>query len=287
VSRAIVAVTFDAAGTLFEVREAVGETYARHAQRLGFAVTPQAIEAGFRAAFAAAPPLAAPPPAACDPAACREFERAWWRAVVARSLAGALGDATRAARARSRRGGGSAQGRGSPQGGATLEPPTAESDASERLFEALFAHYASASAWRVADGAHGVLEGLVRRGLRIGVLSNFDGRLHGILRDLGLAPYVAAVIASSEAAAAKPSPLAFAAAARALGDPPSAASLHVGDSLAEDVLGALAAGWRAAWIAPPPRADADATAAVLHPPAGVTRLASLRDVVELVDAARA
>jgi putative hydrolase of the HAD superfamily len=93
-------------------------------------------------------------------------------------------------------------------------------------------------------------------GLRIVVLSNWDASLHERLAETGLAPLVEGAIASAELGHAKPDPAAFAAALELAGTPADAA-LHAGDSLREDVEGALAAGLRAVLVArdgPPARA---------------------------------
>jgi putative hydrolase of the HAD superfamily len=79
------AVTLDAAGTLFEVAEPVGMTYARAAGRHGIVVDARRVDAAWRAAMAAAPPLAFPG-AAAD--AVQAGERAWWRSVVRAALGG-------------------------------------------------------------------------------------------------------------------------------------------------------------------------------------------------------
>lgn len=254
VSRAIVAVGLDAGGTLLEIREPVGETYARHARSLGFPVEAPAMESGFQLAFAAAAPLAAP--RGTSPAARLDFERAWWRDVVTRALGHALGD---------------------PEGARSAGTRF------ERLFDDLFAHYASAAAWRLWPDSLPALEELARRDLRLGILSNFDGRLHGLVDQLGLRPYVSAVIVSSEAGAAKPSPAAFASLARALGGPPPSACLHVGDSLEDDARGAAASGWHAAWLT----RDASVIAATDDDTDGTpaaVRITSLSAVADLVGA---
>ncbi|HZR82073.1 MAG TPA: HAD-IA family hydrolase [Candidatus Binatia bacterium] len=245
---AIVAVSFDAGGTLIDVREPVGDTYARHARALGFPVTSDAMAAGFAAAFASAPALAAPAAASADEVSA--FERAWWRAVVARALAHALAS-----------------------NGSTDETEPAF----ERLFDDLFAHYATASAWLVHPDAEPALAELRARGVAIGILSNFDARLHPLMRDLGIARYVRAVVVSSEARAAKPARAAFDAAARALGGTPPDRLLHVGDSLHDDVRGAQAAGWNAAWIVRGAGDVADEA-----PPRGAARVGSLLEVARLV-----
>lgn len=200
------AVSFDAVGTLITPVEPVGATYARVAARFGIGLDPREAEAGFRHGFAAAPPLAFP---GLAPAELGDAERAWWRALVAT----AFGDAARHA-------------------------------AFAECFDALFAHYAGQAAWRVYDDVRPALEGLRHRRLRLGVVSNFDGRLPGILTGLGLLPLFDAVVCSSRAGAAKPDARVFAAAAGALGVP-LAALHHVGDDDRADVGGASAAGARA------------------------------------------
>ena len=82
---------------------------------------------------------------------------------------------------------------------------------------------------------------LQARGLKIALVSNFDGRLHRVVAELGLTPFFDAVIVSSETGWAKPSPRIYAAALGALGVEPGEA-LMVGDRPQEDVAGATAAG---------------------------------------------
>ena len=81
-------------------------------------------------------------------------------------------------------------------------------------------------------------------GLKVALVSNYDGRLHRVVAELGLRPYFDAVLASSEVGWAKPSPRIYAAALDALGVAPAEA-LMVGDRQREDVEGATAAGLRA------------------------------------------
>ncbi|MEB3323109.1 MAG: HAD-IA family hydrolase, partial [Synechococcaceae cyanobacterium] len=73
-------------------------------------------------------------------------------------------------------------------------------------------------------------------------VSNFDQRLPGLLRGLALDPWLACVVVSSRAGAAKPSPEPFRQALAELGIGPDRA-WHVGDS-PEDAAGARAAGLR-------------------------------------------
>jgi HAD superfamily hydrolase (TIGR01509 family) len=60
--------------------------------------------------------------------------------------------------------------------------------------------------------------------------------------------HLRAIVVSQRVGTIKPRPEIFEAALEALGDPPRDAVLHVGDDWAADVVGAKAAGWRAAWL---------------------------------------
>jgi putative hydrolase of the HAD superfamily len=182
-----------------------------------------------------------------------DFELGWWRAIVAASLAHALGEPVHAA---------------------------TEARDFERFFAATFAFYAAPAAWRVLPDAIGAVRALRRRGVTLAVLSNFDGRLHGLLAALGFGDAFAAVVPSSEAGAAKPARAAFEHVRRQVRDAAGNTFeaqqwLHVGDSVREDVAGACDAGWRAAWI----DREGDATATL---PAGAARITSLAALPELL-----
>jgi FMN phosphatase YigB (HAD superfamily) len=64
----------------------------------------------------------------------------------------------------------------------------------------------------------------------------------------GWTPHLAAIVVSQRVGTIKPDPAIFAEARRLLGDPEPQAILHVGDDWAADVVGALRAGWRAAYV---------------------------------------
>jgi putative hydrolase of the HAD superfamily len=86
-----------------------------------------------------------------------------------------------------------------------------------------------------------------RRGMRIVVVSNWDSALPEMLGRVGLAEWLDGVMTSAVAGVAKPDPEIFAIALAEVGVG-AAEALHVGDSLAEDVAGARAAGIRAIWL---------------------------------------
>ena len=85
------------------------------------------------------------------------------------------------------------------------------------------------------------LERLRERSVRLVVVSNWDVSLHEVLARLELAPMLDAVLTSAEAAARKPAREIFEQALGLAGVDPGHA-VHLGDSMAEDVEGARAAG---------------------------------------------
>ncbi len=96
--------------------------------------------------------------------------------------------------------------------------------------------------WRsAAPHAAETLQAIAAQGLRLGVVSNSDGRVEGQLALAGLRASFSVVIDSHIAGVEKPDPRIFHAALGALSVAPQAA-LYVGDLWAVDVLGAHGAG---------------------------------------------
>jgi putative hydrolase of the HAD superfamily len=108
----------------------------------------------------------------------------------------------------------------------------------------LFDHFARAEAWQIADGAAELLAELKRRGLKLGVISNWDERLPTLLERLDIGRFFDATIVSSLVGVEKPHPRIFETALTALGVE-AARALHVGDNRIDDLEGASAVGMRA------------------------------------------
>jgi putative hydrolase of the HAD superfamily len=98
--------------------------------------------------------------------------------------------------------------------------------------------------FRPFEDAAPALAELRGRGLRLAVASNWDWSLPDVLRDAGLLELLDAVVSSAEAGVRKPDARLFALALERVGARPEHA-VHVGDSPANDVAGAAAAGIRA------------------------------------------
>ena len=194
----------DAMGTLIGLRRSVGHTYAAVAAEHGLSVSADAIDQAFPGVLAQAPALAFP---GLDGDSLLQAERNWWGERIDAVLVAA---------------------------GAAVAPAA--------LHHALFDRFADPALWHVYADVPAVLRRWHGAGLRLAVVSNFDRRLQPLLEGLGLADLFEAVVVSSSAGAAKPSPLPFQVALESLALAPSQV-WHVGDSPG-DGAGARAAGVR-------------------------------------------
>ena len=109
------------------------------------------------------------------------------------------------------------------------------------FIERVYSHYGNAFAWRVAPGARACILAAKAAGAKVGVVSNWDLRLRGLLIALDLYGLFDEVVVSAEELIEKPDPEIFHRACDRLGVRAEDA-VHVGDSWEHDVLGARAAG---------------------------------------------
>jgi len=203
------AVLFDAAGTLIELRENVGETYTRIARRFGVDVPAWRVDDAFARILSRAPARVS---ATGNAAETERTERDWWRDVVRSTFLAA--------------------------------DSTARFSDFERYFETLYAAFSEASAWRCRAGCLDALRALRGRKLALGIVSNFDRRLPRLLAGLGIDGYFDAVVLPSDAGAEKPDPRIFRFALDRMRIPAENA-VFVGDSNDRDLAGARAVGMRA------------------------------------------
>ena len=203
------AVLFDAAGTLLAPREPVGESYARLARDYDVELSAWRVGEAFRRIFSQAEPMVFPE---AKPEESPSLERDWWKRVVRSTFLAA--DSTKR---------------------------FSDFDA---FFERLWARFAAPDSWLLRPGSRELLARLRTRGLRIGVVSNFDRRLPAILEGLGLTAQLDVIVLPSDARAAKPDRRIFALALERIGVA-AAEALFVGDDEQLDLEGARAAGLRA------------------------------------------
>lgn len=207
------AVLFDAAGTLIELREPAGRTYARCAEPYGVRLPAWRLEDALGRILAAAPPMVFP---GQTPAAAAVRERDWWRSVVRQSFLAA--------------------------------DSTARFSDFDAFFDALYEHFSSVGCWRLREGCREALDALARLGIARAVVSNFDQRLPALLRELGVAGLLDAVVLPAEAGAAKPDRRIFELALARVGAVPER-SVFVGDSPERDLAAAASVGLRAIDVA--------------------------------------
>jgi len=210
-------VFFDVGGTLLHVRPSVGHVYADAARRLGHPVDPESVNRGFRGAWKRSLSRRR----AMNYLTTDKILREEWRTIVAESFDGLL-----------------------------------PGHLVGRAFEELYEHFAGPRPWSLAEGAKEVLEDLRREGLRLGLLSNWDSRIHPILEEFGVDHLFELKVVSYDVGVEKPHPEIFKTAERKAGVPPGSLLL-VGDSLEQDIQPALDSGWRAIWLEPERTPEAD------------------------------
>jgi putative hydrolase of the HAD superfamily len=196
------AILFDAAGTLFYLTRTVGDHYAYVGREVGLDLDAQQLESAFHVAWKQMPRR----PAIDGPR--ENDDKGWWRELVARVFD-------------------------------QVAPSLSELDR-DNFFEIAYEHFAEAGVWELYPEVLDVLEQLRER-FQLAVISNFDGRLRLILRNLGISKYFAPVFISSELGADKPDPEIFRRALKVMHLDPNEV-LHVGDDAERDWKAAKEAG---------------------------------------------
>jgi putative hydrolase of the HAD superfamily len=207
-------VFFDLVGTLVRGTKPIGEQYAGFARAFGARPDVDKLDAAFRRAMKEGPPLAFTGRTLVETAA---LERGWWVNLVGRVVEDA--------------------GLSEALGGPVFED----------FFAALYHHFTTAGAWELFPDVEPALDGLKSRGIRIGLITNYDTRVFAVLEAVGLARYLDAVSIPAHVGASKPAPAIF---LHALGQlrVDAREALHVGDEPRDDYEGALAAGLGAVLI---------------------------------------
>ena len=197
-------VTFDVGGTLLTPHPGVGEVYAEILLTHGVTIKAADINKRFPEIFKKIRENRAPQKIT------EETEYAFWREVVQHCI--------------------------------QPECPTSQF---ESIYKQLWTEFSFARCWRPLPGAPELLGALAKiNDRKIAVLSNWDGRLRSVLKELNWDRQLAGIFISSELGAEKPDLKVFRAVEQTMQVPPSAC-LHVGDSYVQDYRAALAAGWQA------------------------------------------
>lgn len=209
-------VFFDAAGTLFRLREPLAALYTNLALRHGFQIREgvdlqREIHRRFHGEFRRSPPLRFP---GASPEEIPLLEQEWWKNLVEKVFRG-LGSFP----------------------------------AWEPFFTDLYETFRGAGAWQLEPACRETLMRLHALGYSLGIISNFDTRLHDLLKELQISEFFQQITLSSLAGTAKPEREIFQFALRQAGAE-ATTSLHVGDDRIEDFEAALRAGLHALWYTP-------------------------------------
>jgi putative hydrolase of the HAD superfamily len=114
-------------------------------------------------------------------------------------------------------------------------------------FRHLYEHFGQPSAWRLEPDAVATVSALETQGYRVGIASNFDHRLRGVLAPSELSRLP--LVISAEVGWRKPAGAFFAAMCPEVGSEVSSV-LYVGDDMSNDYEGAIAAGCEAVLFDP-------------------------------------
>lgn len=117
----------------------------------------------------------------------------------------------------------------------------------EVFFDDLYNQFASPETWKLFEETHAVLGHFKEKGYIVGMISNWDRRLLHLCDAFDIKKYFDFMLISALYGKAKPHRDIFSEAVRLSGIEPSQA-LHVGDSLEDDVQGAMDSGIRALWL---------------------------------------
>lgn len=118
----------------------------------------------------------------------------------------------------------------------------------EAFFDEVYHEFGSPASWKMYGGALDVLAELKRQGKRIGIVSNWDERLFHLCNGMEIDRHVDFILASTVVGTSKPGARIFEEALSRAGVD-AHRSVHVGDSLEDDVLGAHRVGIQPIWLA--------------------------------------
>ncbi|CAN1210486.1 Hydrolase [Tumidithrix helvetica PCC 7403] len=208
----------DAVGTLFGVRDSVGDAYAAIALEFGVEVVAREINRAFIQSFMAAPRMAFPEVAASEIPEC---EYQWWKAIAVQTF--------------------------------TKTNSIQKFQDFEQFFQRLYAYFAGADPWFVYQDVIPTLTNWQQQSIELGVISNFDSRIYPVLKALDLERFFTSFTISTEVGAAKPDVQIFqqglAKYELSKNDSKNNHQIwHIGDSFIEDYQGAIAAGLNGFWL---------------------------------------
>ena len=113
----------------------------------------------------------------------------------------------------------------------------------EQIAARVYQEFGDPERWEAYPDVEPALVRLKARGLMLGLISNWDNRLSGLITGLQLTQYFDVIVSSADVGLHKPDPRIFELACQRLGVRPAEAA-HIGDHHYADIVGASAIGMR-------------------------------------------
>ncbi len=202
---------FDAVGTLFGVKGSVGQIYGAIAQKFNVIADCEALDRAFIQNFKTAPKIAFPNVPQLE---VPKYEYQWWHEIAKSTF--------------------------TQVGAFDLFEDF------DAYFSDMYSFFATPDAWYIYDDVIPALNYLQNQSIELGIISNFDSRIHPVLASLELNKFFTSVTISTEVGAAKPDPQIFQAAISKHRSKTNNSKQnfcaqkfwHIGDSFKEDYEGA-------------------------------------------------
>ncbi|AFZ53729.1 HAD-IA family hydrolase [Cyanobacterium aponinum] len=202
----------DAVGTIFGVKNSVGDAYIKISSQYGVIRNCQEINQYFYECFKSSPPLAFKTQ---NKQEIQQLEYQWWEKIAYDTFAkaNALGEFTDF----------------------------------KAFFAQLYDYFTTAEPWFIYDEVVSCLKKWQNQDIQLAMISNFDTRIYDVLKNLNLATYFQTITISSLTGVAKPHPQIFLKALEKHDCQPQEA-WYIGDSKQEDYWGAKSVGMQSFWL---------------------------------------
>ncbi|MBL1211125.1 HAD-IIIA family hydrolase [Geminocystis sp. GBBB08] len=202
----------DAVGTIFGVKNTVGDVYTQIAKKYGANREAEIINNYFYQAFKNSPPLAFETE---NEEEIKELEFEWWQNITYNTF--------------------------------NQDNKIQEFTNFKDFFIELYNHFKTSQPWVIYDEVISSLNHWQKQGIELGIISNFDTRIYEVLDNLNLKQYFQTITISSITGVAKPHPKIFKIALAKHNCKPEN-SWYIGDSAKEDYWGAKSLGMQSFWL---------------------------------------
>lgn len=205
----------DAVGTIFGVKNSVGDVYSQLAKKYGVNREAEIINSCFYQAFKNSPPLAFDVDMDKNPDDIQKLEYLWWKNVTYKTF--------------------------------NKDNAIEEFTDFEDFFLELYDYFKTSQPWIIYDDVIPSLKRWQQQGIELGIISNFDTRIYDVLDNLNLRQYFQTITISSLTGVAKPHRKIFLNALAKHNCQPKNAC-YIGDSVKEDYWGAKSLGMKSFWL---------------------------------------